>query len=96
MESISRGDISQSSFGFIVGEDEWEKTEEGNLRTITKVERLYDVSPVTYPAYPETNAAVRSMDNWAKEVQKKNNEEEEKDLIARDLKKMKTVIKSKY
>lgn len=96
LESISRGDISQSSFGFIVGEDEWEKTENGNLRTITKVERLYDVSPVTYPAYPETNAAVRSMENWTKETNKEKLIDEERDLIERDLKRLKTVIKSKY
>ena len=91
LESINRGDISQSSFGFIVGEDEWEKTDDGNLRTITKVERLYDVSPVTYPAYPATDAAVRSMENWNKETEIKKNVDEE-----RDLKRLKTVIKSKY
>lgn len=96
LESINRGDISQSSFGFIVGEDEWEKKDNNNLRTITKVARLYDVSPVTYPAYPETNAAVRSMENWNKETEKTNNIDEEKDLIERDLKRLKTVIKSKY
>jgi len=96
LESINRGDISQSSFGFIVGEDEWEKTDDGNLRTITKVERLYDVSPVTYPAYPATDAAVRSMENWNKETEVKKNVDEEKDLIERDLKRLKTVIKSKY
>ena len=95
-ESINRGDISQSSFGFIVGEDEWEKTDDGNLRTITKVERLYDVSPVTYPAYPATDAAVRSMENWNKETEIKKNVDEERDLIERDLKRLKTVIKSKY
>jgi hypothetical protein len=96
LESINRGDISQSSFGFIVGEDEWEKTDDGNLRTITKVERLYDVSPVTYPAYPATDAAVRSMENWNKETEIKKNVDEERDLIERDLKRLKTVIKSKY
>jgi len=60
--SIKRGDITQSSFGFTVKEQAWEKTPEGenNLRKIVKVEQLYDVSPVTYPAYADTTVAMRS------------------------------------
>jgi HK97 family phage prohead protease len=59
--SIQRGDISQSSFAFIVKEQSWEKGEQTNLRKIMKVERLFDVSPVTYPAYNDTSVASRSM-----------------------------------
>merc|ERR1712167_189744 len=52
--SLKRGDITQSSFGFIVEEDSWDNDKEGKvIRTIEKVSRLLDVSPVTYPAYPE-------------------------------------------
>lgn len=58
--SIKRGDITQSSFGFTVKESAWEKMPEGenNLRKIVKVEQLYDVSPVTYPAYEQTDVSV--------------------------------------
>jgi len=61
--SIKRGDISQSSFGFTTKETAWEKTPDGenNLRKIVKVEQLYDVSPVTYPAYADTSVAKRTM-----------------------------------
>lgn len=59
VESIKRGDISGSSFAFSVEKDEWSK--DYQLRTITKIRRLYDVSPVYTPAYTETSAAVRSM-----------------------------------
>lgn len=65
LEPIRRGDVSQSSFGFIVGRnnDEWEEDEDGNVvRTIRAVERLFDVSPVTYPAYPDTNVAARCLE----------------------------------
>lgn len=63
--SIDRGDINQSSFGFTVESDDWQEDEEGRLiRTINKVGRLFDVSPVTYPAYPDTSAAVRSMEQY--------------------------------
>ena len=62
MVSVGRGDISQSSFGFAVESDEWthpERSGELPLRTIRKA-KLYDVSPVTYPAYESTTTAVRS------------------------------------
>jgi HK97 family phage prohead protease len=62
---LRRGDISQSSFGFTVAEQAWEekKSADGDtqyIRRIKKVDRLYDVSPVTYPAYPDTEVALRS------------------------------------
>jgi HK97 family phage prohead protease len=65
--SVERGDISQSSFAFSVKEQAFEKGEgmQPNLRKIVKVSKLYDVSPVTYPAYANTsintNVALRSM-----------------------------------
>lgn len=66
MTSMKRGDVTQMSFGFSVrpnGEN-WAKDDEGRyIRTLTRV-RLYDVSPVTYPAYPQTDVAVRSLDIW--------------------------------
>lgn len=62
--SMSRGDISNCSFGFSVpeGGDAWRKEQDGTwLRSVLKVDRLYDVSPVTYPAYTSTSCAVRSL-----------------------------------
>lgn len=63
---LQRGDVSQSSFGFTVKDQAWEtkKLENGEFqrtRRIKAVERLYDVSPVTYPAYADTAVAMRSM-----------------------------------
>ncbi len=58
-ESIRRGDISQMSFGFMVVMDEWEHGKE-NIRTLLEV-KLMDVSPVTFPAYPQTTVAVRNF-----------------------------------
>ena len=53
--SMQRGDITQSSFAFTVEEDSWEQVEGKDIRTINKVKRLYDVSPVSIPAYPSAN-----------------------------------------
>ena len=61
---MKRGDINQMSFAFHVNKEDqtWKKAgEEPWERTITKVSRLYDVSVVTFPAYPQTDAAVRAM-----------------------------------
>jgi HK97 family phage prohead protease/HK97 family phage major capsid protein len=54
---IKRGDISQSSFAFTIAEEDYDR--KANLRTITKMGSLLDVSPVTYPAYPTTTVAAR-------------------------------------
>lgn len=65
--SIERGDVSQSSFAFRVAPngDSWDENEDGVIvRTITKFARLYDVSPVTYPAYPDATIGTRSMEAW--------------------------------
>lgn len=61
-ESIARGDVSQCSFSFTTKEDRWTfKQDEPDLRELVKCERLYDVGPVTFPAYPQTDVAVRSV-----------------------------------
>jgi HK97 family phage prohead protease/HK97 family phage major capsid protein len=62
---IKRGDISQSSFAFSIEEEAWDN--KANLRTVNKVGRLYDVSPVTYPAYATTTVAARNAAAAAQE-----------------------------
>lgn len=58
--SIERGDVTGSSFGFYVDEDEWILTEREVIRRV-KRGRLIEVSPVTFPAYPTTSTSVRDM-----------------------------------
>lgn len=59
---VERGDISQMSFGFTVGKHEIEEDEESGVvrRTITEIGQLFDVSPVTFPAYEGTDASMRA------------------------------------
>lgn len=59
MESLRRGDINQSSFAFDPVRVEWSGDVNDVRREIFEVQ-LYDVSPVTYPAYPQTSAEVRA------------------------------------
>jgi HK97 family phage prohead protease len=73
--SMKRGDINQSSFAFAVdyenNGDFWEYDEANDLyiRTLLKAKRLYDVSPVTYPAYEQTESIVakRSLEKLKNE-----------------------------
>jgi HK97 family phage prohead protease len=60
MVSIKRGDIDQCSFGFRMVKDVYNEEEGRVVRTLQEVE-LYDVSIVTYPAYLNTSAMVRSL-----------------------------------
>jgi len=64
VRSIMRGDITQSSFAFTIKEQSWSESEKyGSMgkRSIRTIEDLYDVSPVTYPAYADTEADARSV-----------------------------------
>lgn len=65
VETVERGDVSQMSFAFTVAasKQSWETLEDGSfLRTIFEFEELFDVSPVTYPAYPDTDVALRRLE----------------------------------
>lgn len=60
---VKDGIIHQSSFAFTVAEQEWKHSEgQPSVRTITKVKRLYDVSPVTRPAYPDATVGARAFE----------------------------------
>jgi len=62
-DAIATGDISQSSFAFDIAEETWTEIDgEIATRDIVKFKRLYDVAPVTYPAYADTEVAKRSLD----------------------------------
>lgn len=71
---MQRGDIDQMSFAFTMegGVQTWDETGDMALRTIERVGALWDVSVVTFPAYPETEAAARSLAAVRKERQRQN------------------------
>lgn len=63
VEGLKRGDISTSSFAFTVAGEKWTKEEDGSyLRTITQIDKLFDVSPVYNEAYEDTSVALRSLE----------------------------------
>lgn len=69
LEAIEDGDM-RMSFGFYTKKDEWTRGAPGNpdRRTLLDVD-LFEISPVSKPAYPDTKVAVRSHDEWKKTVE---------------------------
>lgn len=68
LEMLRRGDINQSSFAFTIKEDSWEEQDDRTyLRHIRQIDKVYDVSPVTYPAYSQTTATARSFEQACQE-----------------------------
>lgn len=64
--SLAAGDVTAMSFGFVVRSDEWSlldagTDDESELRVITDVE-LWEVSPVTFPAFQDTDASIRARE----------------------------------
>ena len=93
--SMERGDITQSSFAFTIEEDSWESTADGEIRTINKVKKLYDVSPVTYPAYPSADDLTLAKRSLAIHKEKEENKKQEKDLVQRSLVALKIELKKR-
>jgi HK97 family phage prohead protease len=58
--ALRRGDMDKMSFAFTVSPDG--QTKDAGLRTLTDIERLYEVSVVTLPAYDSTSVGMRSTD----------------------------------
>jgi HK97 family phage prohead protease len=68
--SIDRGDVDQMSFAFQVVREDWQMVGGMAVRELIEV-RLYEVSPVTFPAYPQTEIGVRALvDEGAREKAK--------------------------
>jgi HK97 family phage prohead protease len=63
LEMVKRGDVYQSSFAFSVEAEDWQEREgKKPKRIIRSIKKVYDVSPVTYPANPDTMVAKRGYD----------------------------------
>lgn len=60
--AVSRGDISGMSFMFTVDGDSWEDMESDHpTRVIRKIDRVFEVSAVTFPAYAQTSIQARGL-----------------------------------
>lgn len=72
-EMVRRGDITGSSFGFVVTDEDWRREKGIQIREVRQV-KLIDVSPVTTPAYASTTADLRcdnAMESYKKFVKQR-------------------------
>jgi len=80
-EAINNGLIDRMSFGFTIAEDgfEWEEDKQGVIHTrITKIAKLYDVSPIAgFPANDGTEISARSLHDSIIEARDKRREIEQ-------------------
>ena len=69
-KKIEKKEVTQSSWGFFLRTsessdgDEWERRNGKSHRTLTDVEMVFDASPVTFPANPDTTIAARSLAHY--------------------------------
>ena len=59
-EDIAAGNYPQMSFAFTVAEDEYDR--ETHTRIIHRVAKVFDISPVSFPANPNTVLSVSTRD----------------------------------
>lgn len=88
-QHLSRGDVDGSSFQFSIPSDgeRWSNENGVEVRQITKV-KLYDVGPVTFPAYASATSGLRSedldqarqrRDEWAAEQEQAAREKQQRE-----------------
>lgn len=82
--SLARKDLRGSSFSFVAMDEQWRKENGIRVREIRGA-RVYDVGPVTFPAYPATTAGVRSAEDLAEVRARCTAWEAEEERQAKDL-----------
>jgi HK97 family phage prohead protease len=90
---VRSGLLDKMSFAFTVDEQVWNREGRVPKRTITKIERLYDVSVVDTPAYDATSIYARSLESMELELKAMELvEQEEQSRIIKKRIKIKTQI----
>lgn len=69
--SISRGDIEGMSFRFRAIKEEWDESGDIPKRTVIEAE-LYEITYTAFPAYPDTEVGMRSLEHARKEQRQHN------------------------
>ena len=90
---VRSGLLDKMSFAFTVDEQVWNREGRIPKRTITKIERLYDVSVVDTPAYDATSIYARSLESMELELKAMElAEQEEQSIIIKKRIKIKSQI----
>lgn len=97
-EEIRGGYTDRMSFGFTVATDDFERTkaEDGRdeyLRTITGIDKLYDVSAVSLPANEGTSISARTLDLIDGEIERTRAERREAEKV--ELERLRAEVRAK-
>lgn len=98
LENVRNGNVVGSSFMFTIAEDRWtfkNGSDEIDEREILKVDRLYELGPVTMPAYPDTTAQAKRTYEEAKKEFTKEDVEAANNLKKRNIELKIKLIKTK-
>jgi uncharacterized protein len=80
-ETIKRGDVDGVSFGFSMQKEEWDESDPDNItRSIIKA-KLYEISPVAFPAYPDSQVSARGHDPYKDYVKERDGKDLRKKLL---------------
>ncbi|PEV76358.1 HK97 family phage prohead protease [Bacillus cereus] len=80
-KTIKRGDVDGVSFGFQMVKEEWDESDPDNIvRSVTKA-KLVEISPVAFPAYPDSQVSARSHDPYKQFVDERNQKDLRKKLV---------------
>ncbi|EJS68528.1 HK97 family phage prohead protease [Bacillus wiedmannii] len=80
-KTIKRGDVDGVSFGFQMVKEEWDESDPDNVvRSVTKA-KLIEISPVAFPAYPDSQVSARSHDPYKQFVNERNQKDLRQKLI---------------
>jgi len=72
VKSIERGDISQMSFGFYIDAEDVSYSDDSKPHFTIVRASLFDVSPVTFPAYEQTSISLTQLRMSRIEANRKN------------------------
>ena len=86
VENIRTRNVDAMSFGFRTLSDNWRMEDGEQIRELIDLE-LFDVSPVSFPAYPQTDVAIRSLKEWRNKKPKVDPEMERMQQVTDEMKK---------
>lgn len=71
-EDICAGNYPKMSFAFTIAEEHYEQ--KSHTRVIDRIAKVFDISPVAFPANPTTELSARSLDFFNGEIEKEKAE----------------------
>ena len=86
-EDIQAGNYPQMSFAFTVAEDHYDKAT--HTRIIDRVAKVFDISPVSFPANPGTELSVSTRDYFNGVIEAEKAERLEREKRERQIQKIK-------